>query len=75
MGIFKSIRLRINKIMKEIEARHEANEKERNKYGPAYRAATSLELAAFKCCNKKMYRYARQRRRDALIEQGITPWF
>lgn len=75
MEIFKSIRLKIKKMMDGVNARHEAREKERNKYGPDYRSATCLEMAAFKCCDKKMFRHARQRRRDALLAQGITPWF
>lgn len=73
--MFETIKLKIKKIIDGIDARHEAREKERNKYGSAYRSATCLEMAAFKCCDKRMFKHARQRRRRALLEQGVTPWF
>ena len=63
------------KLFEWLKARHEAMEAERNKYGPAYRSAMCLEMAAFKCCDRKMFNYARQRRRKALQDQGIEPWF
>jgi len=69
------IRARMRKMRIDVKARREAREKERNKYGPEYRSATCLEMAAFKCCDKKMFQYARQRRRQALIDQNIEPWF
>lgn len=42
---------------------------------PAYDSATSLEMVAFRCCDKRMFEYARSRRRKALIEGGFKPWF
>lgn len=42
---------------------------------PAYDSATSLEMAAFRCGHKRMFKYARERRRMALIAGGFKPWF
>ena len=69
MNVFKRV---LNSLFGPIERRRD---EEVEKYGDAYVFATSLEMAAFKCCNRKMFSYARKRRRKALLDRGITPWF
>ena len=49
--------------------------REPSKYGEEYDSATTLERAAVRACDKKMFQYARQRRRDILLGKGIMPWF